>query len=118
VENKYLLIQAEIAAHLDDDSMMAIRLYEKSSSCAAQHKRIHERAMADELQGMYLMQSSERLASVCLQSAHDLYLQWGANRKSSIMNQQYHHIMSIAQQRGVESDSTSSSEHHVDSTKP
>ncbi|KAL0484172.1 hypothetical protein AKO1_004724 [Acrasis kona] len=84
--NKYLMVQAEYAAHVQKDQWQAMCLYESAiESCISNHF-LHESAIAYELQYLFLNQSNcKKIARGCLQSSYEAYHKWGARRKAKQM---------------------------------
>eukprot|EP01082_Thalassiosira_pseudonana_P011423 g10744.t1 g10744 contig4:2454219-2455935(-) len=82
-ENKALLLQAEFY-YARKEHEQAKACYERSIASAKQHNFLHEEALANEMFGIFCVETgdSARAASV-LEEARRLYQQWGAHEKAS-----------------------------------
>lgn len=85
-ENKLKLLQAELH-YLYDCHSMAELFYQASITSAREHKFLHEKAMAHELYGIYLVEN--KMVAEGLEQLHQAtenYEKWGAQKKADEVN--------------------------------
>jgi len=93
--NKLKLLQAELAA-INEDESLAMQLYVQSTSFAKSNKFIHEEALACERAVAYLIEKKKNSDARCfLQRAYDTYFQWGATAKMIHLSKLYPSSMDI-----------------------
>ncbi len=98
-ENKYYLIEAEIARVMKN-SDKAESYYDRAIELARQNQFLQEEALANEIAGKYYLASgSEHIAKAYLNDAYSCYKLWGATTKAQNMLKQYGYIISAGQQR-------------------
>ena len=84
-ENKSMLLEAE-CHYAKGDNANAMVAYAKSIASARDHNFIHEEALAEELFGIFYIENGEvRKGSELIKHARDLYIQWGAHKKASLL---------------------------------
>lgn len=84
-ENKALLLEAE-SHFVNGDSEKATAAYEQSIQSAHNHKFLHEKALACELFGTFLVEQGDlSRGNDVLEEARELYESWGAFRKAELI---------------------------------
>jgi len=77
-DHKLLLLQSEF----EKDSADAINKYESAIDLAKKNEFVHEQAVACERAADFLLRNGDERAAHYYGKAHNLYLQWGAQRKA------------------------------------
>ncbi len=91
-ENRVALVGAEIA-RLEGRELDAERLYEQAIRSAQANGFVHNEALANELASRYYAaRGLERFAQLCLRSARNGYLRWGAAGKVRQLEQLHPHL--------------------------
>ena len=82
--HKMKFLQAEIALH-DGNYEDAAALYDEAIRIAADHRFIHEQALASERCGMFYSSrmSNAQTAAAYFTKAAEMYMKWGAKRKAA-----------------------------------
>ena len=84
-ENKVLLLQAE-CHFANGDNEKAKVAYQQSITSSHDHKFIHEEALANELFGIFCVETGDMERGIeLLDKARELYKQWGAHKKVSLL---------------------------------
>jgi len=88
-QNKYFLIEAELARVLDKGSE-ARDYYDQAIALAHEHRYLNEEALAHELTARFhLAKNRPHVARHYLRDAHYAYLQWGATAKAKNLETNY-----------------------------
>jgi PAS domain S-box-containing protein len=91
-ENRVALVGAEIA-RLEGRELDAERLYELAIRSAQANGFVHNEALANELASRYYAgRGLERFAQLCLRSARNGYVRWGAAGKVRQLEQLHPHL--------------------------
>lgn len=91
--HKYYLVSAEIA-RIKGKTDEAADLYEKAVFSAADNGFTQNEAIALELSGKFFYSLGNwRKAETCVANAYDKYKQWGAEGKTSLLEQKYPFII-------------------------
>mmetsp|Transcript_12557 Transcript_12557/g.16819 ORF Transcript_12557/g.16819 Transcript_12557/m.16819 type:complete len:144 (+) Transcript_12557:2-433(+) len=77
-EHKLLLLEAE----LEKNSGNALSMYDRAITVAEKNEFVHEQAIACERAADFLLRNGDVRAAQYYGKAHNLYLQWGAQRKA------------------------------------
>ncbi|MCP4047987.1 MAG: AAA family ATPase, partial [Gammaproteobacteria bacterium] len=87
--HKYLLVEAELARVLDNDSQ-AREYYDQSIELAHEHQYINEEALAYEVAArFYLAKGNLTISHLYLREAHYAYQCWGATAKVKDLESRY-----------------------------
>ncbi len=94
-ENKYLLIEAEVAKR-KGKSLKAADLYEEAILLAKKNGFLGEQALAYELAGLFwLSQGKKEFSKIYLEKAYRLYNVWGALAKAMNLRSKFDQIISL-----------------------
>ncbi len=88
-ENKYFLIEAEIA-HISNKNNKAMALYYNAIESADENEFIQNEAIANELFAKFFLRKNDKeAASLYMKRAYGCYRLWGAKRKMEDLENKY-----------------------------
>ena len=91
--HKYLLVNAELA-HIDNQPLEAMELYEAAIETASESHVIHIEALANERYGRFWMtQNRAQIAAIYIKRAHYLYFHWGNKAKTQQLESNFSELL-------------------------
>ncbi len=115
--HKFLLINAELA-HIDNQPLEAMELYEAAIETAGESHVIHVEALANERYGRFwLTQGRTQIAAIYIKRAYYLYSHWGNRAKTQQLESDFNELLdSPADQAFNNTDITESATKSITST--
>ncbi|KAL0479020.1 hypothetical protein AKO1_007934 [Acrasis kona] len=112
-KNKYLMVEAQVQAYIEQKGYAALQLFEEAIS-ASQHFP-HEQAICYQLEAYFLLSmNNQKFAKASISCAYQLFSEWGAHAKCEQLDDRFGPFMITPQDNGNNSiRSQSSSNSHT-----